>query len=1063
MSTGRTFRNLQPQQTESQKLASDLSSRGFTKSNLEGGDVQYSSPIEEYTSYQDKKLRQTGQYSKEVYVFNSSGQLVKKIQREPYTTDAYDRTVMRSVRDKVVEDYIAGTITTDNSVVLTNLARTQIAENEVKRSGGLSSVEIRKLKAEDKANAEAYDKARRENVTSVSKDLRTGIVTKTLRSPTYEEPFKIVQQRSQEKRETYLKQFSPTERKRIETAIANNPNAIIVGVDSKALKAYNKQFERGKQNEQISPNISLYSGSATIPEQQRWLWLAQRSNLTSDGLFNYSLFEETQRIKREKNINKLKTFLNEPTALVGYSLDNDLDVWQKNFEQRSEALNKRFQGKGDPNSFIQRSGSEALQLLSTQSIFEGLESGAILAASTIIRPEKVFTFETGSNILQSFNPTTPEGLVNVVSLPLGFKGFKSAKASVADDFLKSLSKTKPSSIFGETFFGEKILETTRKGDLIKSTQMINVEIPNSQLVETRVVKTPFEVLTVGKGKDINIVQQPSGVQVTTRVGSGKFKDYFSQTITQPSGQSVTKVFRTVVTKPTSLDKVSGFFWNRKQFNYDIDFELLKVSKSKTPATIKFTESVNVANIEQELKFEGYTQRLRNVLDNRFGISTSKKGYIPVGKQSLAIADLVQIGQEVPKTEFLFADNVLSVDVFKTEFNIVDYPVPIEKTILRRNIDTASGNKPVQFRTTANYKIKSRFVIDFEKFKTPPIQDYNIKRKAQRDNFLDINYYPKSLEQASEITKPFKQAETFGLQDSRLTNQLNEFDPLGMSGDRLRNNLVQEVQSLKVQRPQVDFKMSDKTLFFENTKPSSFAFGRSISLLKSFNLMNTNNILSLPTNLLARESATKLNNNIFTRNVLKSNLRNEVITRNQLNTINKTNLITNTNLRTETILRTDLMTMVSTGVKTRTPNRAISNFNFNPPVVRSPYPRSSSSNIGIGFDVVVREGNPKGKKTKKVEVKVNKKPLPYNAAWNVGNDYVDNTSARSFRLVKSGKTKLADDFAKQNTQKYRASKNGRYVVEKNSFAIDSLGELQGITARGLKARRNKKNKNIGGWF
>jgi len=53
------------------------------------------------------------------------------------------------------------------------------------------------------------------------------------------------------------------------------------------------------------------------------------------------------------------------------------------------------------------------------------------------------------------------------------------------------------------------------------------------------------------------------------------------------------------------------------------------------------------------------------------------------------------------------------------------------------------------------------------------------------------------------------------------------------------------------------------------------------------------------------------------------------------------------------------------------------------------------------------------------------------------------------------------FRPFNLFKFRQKKGTKNVfVEKNTFRIDSLGELKGITVKGWLARKKKK---LGAWF
>lgn len=91
------------------------------------------------------------------------------------------------------------------------------------------------------------------------------------------------------------------------------------------------------------------------------------------------------------------------------------------------------------------------------------------------------------------------------------------------------------------------------------------------------------------------------------------------------------------------------------------------------------------------------------------------------------------------------------------------------------------------------------------------------------------------------------------------------------------------------------------------------------------------------------------------------------------------------------------------------------------------------------------------------IKLNKEPLPYNKALNLGGEVVDNTSSATFRVTKANKRGEAiDDTFFKKSSKFRQNK-GEYI-ELNNFRIDTEGELQGITVKGWKAKRNNRR-----WF
>jgi len=105
-----------------------------------------------------------------------------------------------------------------------------------------------------------------------------------------------------------------------------------------------------------------------------------------------------------------------------------------------------------------------------------------------------------------------------------------------------------------------------------------------------------------------------------------------------------------------------------------------------------------------------------------------------------------------------------------------------------------------------------------------------------------------------------------------------------------------------------------------------------------------------------------------------------------------------------------------------------------------------------YDAFVRE---KGK-----FIKANNKPMTKRHAKAYASDIVDNSASASFTIKKtSGKpqpTPLGTLFVMGG--KFRKSKkNKKVIVEKRTFRIDTAGEKQGITAKGLIALRQKQKK------
>lgn len=121
-------------------------------------------------------------------------------------------------------------------------------------------------------------------------------------------------------------------------------------------------------------------------------------------------------------------------------------------------------------------------------------------------------------------------------------------------------------------------------------------------------------------------------------------------------------------------------------------------------------------------------------------------------------------------------------------------------------------------------------------------------------------------------------------------------------------------------------------------------------------------------------------------------------------------------------------------------------------------RKFGSQSKEGYNVHVREGE----KRSDAFVKVNEKPLPFNSAYNLGARTADNTVSRTFKVSRAKQdTTLPDDLTRPIGHKYRKPKGKTKLpatgifVEKSAFAIDSMGELMGITAKGIRARKQAR--------
>ena len=125
----------------------------------------------------------------------------------------------------------------------------------------------------------------------------------------------------------------------------------------------------------------------------------------------------------------------------------------------------------------------------------------------------------------------------------------------------------------------------------------------------------------------------------------------------------------------------------------------------------------------------------------------------------------------------------------------------------------------------------------------------------------------------------------------------------------------------------------------------------------------------------------------------------------------------------------------------------------PPVKLSKGKRRGAGATKQGYDVLIRE---KGK-----FFKANKQTLPKNRAHRFATDVVNNSSAASYKIVKSGTTAAKDVKKAKLLNLFRKSKRSKNVrVEKRKYRINTPGEKKQITAKGLLAKRRRKTKTRG---
>ena len=202
-----------------------------------------------------------------------------------------------------------------------------------------------------------------------------------------------------------------------------------------------------------------------------------------------------------------------------------------------------------------------------------------------------------------------------------------------------------------------------------------------------------------------------------------------------------------------------------------------------------------------------------------------------------------------------------------------------------------------------------------------------------------------------------------------------------------------------------------------------------------------------------KTETKIDTKIDT--ILDTRVKTETKLDTKIDTIidTKTILDTKTLLDTETIIDTTTKTKTKTEIDIKIPPPPEIP---PPPSILFPLPFFKGSRVAVNrkegsFNTFVKS---KGK-----WLRANKQPRTRMGALSLGAKAVDNSSSASFRISPSkkvaSKNLINDNYFNFNGHKFN-KKNGIYI-EKRNKRIDTLGEIQGITAKGWLANKNRGNK------
>lgn len=725
VSTSRTLRQLHAQaisqdnNSPSFVVIADLTSKGFTRINTVDGGFAYQAPNQDYINYQDRTQTTHSLYSPETFYFDSNGQLLKDVSSAPIVSDAYGHTTIRSIKDQVVQDFIAGTVTSDFSTPTTNLAIDQIDRDAIKRGKPpVPNVILQQqAQAQVQQNADAL-RQRNENVTSVTN--RDGVFVSTLRNPTYESTYNALVDVQDQRSQDFYNQLSNGESARVHQALLDNPHAVLTGVNSNEVKMINNPFVNGVVNNKTLLN-----------NQNGLISIQKTTNPFVNGADNYD-----NGLLPDGTIDSTFPYAYHPSNTIGQMAKEKMGPTQSlAFGAGGEIFNlgrslvsgaEQFLTIGFPQllDFTQspaqtslRKQSQVKSLLGNQDFQNFAVAGTFaLAQLTPFAPlvdAGTIGYFGGSLAGKSqgdYLSKNYEGIgadivdVTLLSLPL----VKELQPS--NIFLNIVNKAEPAKLNGEVLFSmQEELPVFNKGDLVSTSPGVDKTVSNVIDVETKLERQAVPKLIRGFGKtpeglglgdlrnfigDKTVTSLPDGSGVINIQGKGLFKNYFLNTFTDEFGGSKTVVYKQGF-KPTSFFDIrpEPYIKPVKSFSFSSDPGMF------------IGEPLNLKSEETTSTFPDLTIRNRFDLMRQEIMPTSRKGYVAKGQVLSLVNQRVGVGTTTPYFELdLVQSPKQSVLEFgSTEYSIVDYPVKMKDTTITKSGKGSFADKSITFSDLSNFK------------------------------------------------------------------------------------------------------------------------------------------------------------------------------------------------------------------------------------------------------------------------------------------------------------------------------------------------------------------------
>jgi len=708
--------------------------------------------------------------------------------------------------------------------------------------------------------------------------------------------------------------------------------------------------------------------------------------------------------------------------------------------------------------------------------------------------------KTGKVLVQEFNPTTPEGLVNIGLVGLGT--YTLGKSKAVSRASKSIQETSLQPMKGEQFYGEKTTSFDLKGDVkFRNLEYGEMTNPEGFLTSRYKVVNPEPTVAVAKqigigdkgtvtrinigGKEYTTVTKGdyTGISVMDKAtGKGRIKilqeksgfdlQKVSEKAIKTKPETVTlEAYKTEVTERIKMPELTSEYKKGVGFS---EFKSGVISEKKPYSILKTYEDIRVGK-QQSIDpiSEGSVSKAKMDIRGRIKTTTEQKLAVTTKKPGL---DIKTYGYEINLDTFKIRPKDAQVDVAKTTYEFVDYtpkqkPLDITMGDIRTRIIQPTQSVTFQkqtAKTVFNYefvKPKSKFsqLVESKKGQlgTSVVQEtrlVQVKRPSTKTYFGELSVFTPSFNSLSSrfflvspvtttsysytgsFSKTSPSRDVFTQQRSFIYGDANPLNKTTSSFPMTKSYSFSSAQRVYPENERISgIQFVSKTVNNSLYDSSLKSSSRMINESKS-SLRERYGLINKGKEALVQEPVSKTINESVSES--KSLTENVIVTKTK--TRQKT-------LQEQLVIARDLNIEASPRINSRpspapNPKPKI----FNPPFIIPPFFLRSYSMNG-DFLISVRRGG-------KWKAFARKDSLT--EAFRVGKGYTWNTAGASFKVTATtikGKDELSR--AGISRQYYKSGREEDVFIEKAQYRIKSYGEKREISLAGVESQKRSRR----GWF